>query len=278
LDAASAQDADVANDARVMNDDADVAIDANVEHDAAERDAGGPPLRLPPDNGAFDYQLGGGYDPPEGVMTVARDRTDTPAPGLYNICYVNGFQVQPGEEDVWDEDLILRDAQGEPVIDEDWDEALLDVSTADKRTRIAAMIGDFIEGCADDGFDAVEIDNLDSYSRSGDRLTQDNAVATVALFAARAHALGLAIAQKNSTELLDRRDEMGTDFAVAEECGRYAECGDYVFAYGQHVLMIEYRVQDFASVCAAFMTTHAVVLRDLDLVTPDDGAYVYEGC
>ena len=37
-----------------------------------------------------DYQLGGAYPPPPvAVGGVARDSTDRPAPGLYNICYAD---------------------------------------------------------------------------------------------------------------------------------------------------------------------------------------------
>src|SRR5690606_18115219 len=55
-------------------------------------------MQLPPPNARFDYQLGGAYTPPGGVQIVSRDREATPAAGAYNICYVNGFQIQPGEE------------------------------------------------------------------------------------------------------------------------------------------------------------------------------------
>jgi len=244
---------------------------------------GGPPdagggVALPPENAGFDYQLGGAYAPPPGVSIVSRDRTDSIAPGLYNICYVNGLQIQPGEEGSWDPDLMLRDSGGNPVIDPDWNEVLLDVSTADKRTRIAAVVGGWIGGCAGNGFDAVEIDNLDTYSRSGGRISQNDAVAYLALLSARAHAEGLAIAQKNSTEILSRRSEMGTDFAVAEECSRYQECGDYVSVYGAHVLMIEYRDADFAAGCQAYGATHSIVRRDLNLVPAGRPAYVFDGC
>jgi hypothetical protein len=235
-------------------------------------------IRLPPANGSFDYQLGGAYAPPAGVVVLSRDRNDAPAPGLYNICYVNGFQVQPGEEGLWEADLILRDANGDPIVDPDWDEMLLDVSTADKRTRVAAVVGGWIQQCHVDGFDAVEVDNLDSYSRSGGRLSQDNAVALMALLSGVAHDARLAIAQKNSTEILGRRAEMGTDFAVAEECSRYSECGEYVDAYGEHVLMIEYRESDFSAGCATYGATHGIVRRDRNLVTPGNPAYVYAGC
>lgn len=235
-------------------------------------------IRLPPANAPFDYQLGGAYPPPAGVAVLTRDRDDAPVSGLYNVCYVNGFQIQPGEGGLWDADLILRDANGDPIIDPDWNEMLLDVSTAEKRARIAAVVGGWIEQCGVDGFAAVEIDNLDSYSRSGGRLSQDHAVAYMALLSGAAHDAGLAIAQKNSTETLARRSEMGADFAVAEECSRYSECGDYMAVYGEHVLMIEYRDSDFATGCSAYGATHSIVRRDLYLVTPDDPAYVYAGC
>lgn len=235
---------------------------------------------LPPANGKLDYQLGGAYTPPTGVTIVSRDREATPAAGIYNICYVNGFQIQPGEESFWTgmhADLILRDGSGNPVIDTQWNEMLIDVSTAAKQQAVAAIVADWINGCATAGFNAVEIDNLDSYSRSGGRLTEDNAVATMQLFAAAAHGKGLAIAQKNSSELVPRKAELHTDFAVAEECNRYSECDVYRAGYADHVLVIEYRQQDFTTGCAAFPQL-SIVLRDLNLVTPTQAGYVYDGC
>jgi hypothetical protein len=233
---------------------------------------------LPPPNAGLDYQLGGGYAPPDGVGIVSRDRTDNPAVGSYNICYVNGFQVQPGEEDEWDADLLLQDENGNVVIDEDWDEAILDVSTDDKRERIAEVIGSWIQGCKADGFDAVEIDNLDTFSRSGDRISEDDAVAFVAKLSEIAHAAGLAIAQKNAVELAARRGEMGTDFVVSEECNAWSECDGYIEAYGPHVLMIEYASEDFDVGCAQYGAEFSLVLRDRNLTTPQNDAYTFDGC
>lgn len=235
-------------------------------------------VKLPPINGSLDYQLGGAYTPPEGVNVVSRDRTASIVPGIYNICYINGFQVQPGEENLWPYDLILRDANGNPVIDPDWDEALLDTRTADKRARIAEIVGAWIDDCAKKGYDAIEIDNLDTFTRSSGRLKADDAVALMALFSARAHAVGLASAQKNTVELLKRRHELGTDFVVSEACARYNECQEYVSAYGSAVLMIEYRSQDFEKGCRQFGASHAIVLRDVALVPAGKRGYVYQGC
>lgn len=237
-------------------------------------------VTLPPRDAPLDYQLGGAYPPPTGVRIVSRDRTATPAAGLYNLCYVNGFQIQPDEADLWltqHPDLILRDGAGQPVIDADWNEMLIDVSTPAKRAAVATIVGGWIDGCAAAGFDAVEIDNLDSYTRSQGRLTADHAVAAMAMFSTAAHGHSVAIAQKNSAELLPRVAELATDFAVAEECNRFSECGDYTAAYGDAVLVIEYRRADFDAGCRDFPAL-SIVLRDLDLVPPSQPSYLYDGC
>jgi hypothetical protein len=236
--------------------------------------------RLPPPNAGFDYQLGGAYTPPAGVTVVSRDRTEAPAPGLYNICYVNGFQIQPEDVSWWKAnhpDLMLRDKGGKLVIDPDWNEIMLAPTTIERRAELAGVIGEWIAKCASDGFDAVEIDNLDTFTRSHRLISEDDAVAQMRLFADAAHAVGLPIAQKNSAEIVGRRAEMGTDFAVAEECNRYRECDAYTGAYGDHVLVIEYRRLDFDAGCAAYPNL-SIVLRDLDLVTPTDKGYFYAGC
>ena len=257
------------------------AVDApGGDADPSAVDAPGLPFVLQPANGAVDYQLGGAYPPPAGVAIVSRDRTEERAPGLYNICYVNGFQIQPGEETFWmtqHPELILRDGQGNPVIDADWDEMLIDVSTPAKRTAVAAIVGAWIIGCAVGGYDAIEIDNLDSFTRSQGLLTEEHAVAAMRMFADTAHVRGLAVAQKNSSELVGRKLDMATDFVVAEECNRYTECGDYTAAYGDHVIVIEYRQADFDAGCTAFPGL-SMVLRDRNLVRQGTTGYVFAGC
>ncbi|HEX6354910.1 endo alpha-1,4 polygalactosaminidase [Actinophytocola sp.] len=234
-------------------------------------------VTLPPAHAPFDYQIGGGYPPPDGVTVVSRDHDDDPAPGLYNICYVNGFQAQPGTEDEWG-DLLLRDGGGNIVYDEDWDEALLDIRTATTRERIADRVNAWVDECADKGFQAIEPDNYDSYTRSQDLLTDDHAQAHIRLLSAHAHQVGLAIGQKNTVELAENRVANGLDFAVAEECGYEEECEGYVDAFGANVIVIEYTEQGLSTACAGWRDQLSIVLRDVEVSTPDSEGYVYRTC
>ena len=233
-----------------------------------------------PEGARADYQLGGGYEPPSGVQIVARDSTEQPAPGLYSICYVNGFQTQPGQEGP--DALLLEDANGDPVIDPNWpDETLLDVSTADTREAAAERIGQSIDRCAASGFDAVEFDNLDSYTRSGGLLTEDDAIAFATLLVQRATGLGLAAGQKNTPQLADRGPGIGFAFVVAEECARYRECAAYTDVYGQRVVDIEYAddlERSFEEICADPETPASTILRDRGLAPAGQPEYVYESC
>lgn len=208
-----------------------------------------------------DYQLGGNRAVPANVGIVERDRSAAPVPGRYNICYVNGFQTQTSERRFWSlhPHLILRN-HGRPVIDQGWGEKLLDTRTAVKRAKLAAIVGRWVDGCARAGYDAVEFDNLDSFSRSQHLLTRADNEAMARLLVRRAHRAGLAAGQKNWAEWNGRT--VGYDFAIAEECGRYDECGSYVAHYSDRVLVIEYRAVDFTKTCAAWGDRLAVVLRD----------------
>ncbi|MGW5329283.1 endo alpha-1,4 polygalactosaminidase [Streptomyces sp. NPDC004014] len=230
--------------------------------------------RLPPRHAGFDYQIGGAYPPARGVRVVSRDRSDSPAPGRYNICYVNAFQAQPPERSDWPADLLLRDGRGRAVVDEDWDEPLLDLRTPAKRGRVAARVNRWIDGCAKKGFDAVEPDNYDSYTRSGGLLTAADAVAFMRLLTGHAHARGLAVGQKNTAELTARREAAGLDFAVTEECGQYDECGVYAKAFDDHVVDIEYTDRGLRRALARWGGRLSVVRRDVGVSTPDAPEYV----
>ena len=76
---------------------------------------------------------------------------------------------------------------------------LIDVSTPAKRAGVAAIVGGWIDGCKAAGFDAVEIDNLDSYARSAGRLTE----------AQRRRDDGAVLAHGARTQGCDRAEELG---------------------------------------------------------------------
>lgn len=250
-------------------------------------------VALPPTGGVFDYQLGGSYDEldlgggPTAIDVVVRDATSEPLDGAYSVCYVNGFQTQPDDAEFWleREDLLLHDSSGELVIDPEWpDEYVLDPSTPAQRDGILEVVGPIIDGCEDDGFDAVEIDNLDTWTRF-DEIDESGAHALAEAYVTRTHDAGMAIAQKNAAEITQvAHDEIGFDFAVTEECGVWEECAAYTDVYGDHVLQIEYPEalekagMTFDEVCVLADRAPLTILRDVELVPAGTSGYVYDAC
>lgn len=235
-------------------------------------------LVLPPAGGGFDYQLGCAYPVPEGVDVVTRDRTAPADPDVYSVCYVNAFQTQPGSD--WSgprEDLVLHDAGDTKVRDPDWpDEYLLDISTPERRARLVQIVAPWIEQCAARGFDALELDNLDSYVRSGQRLTPEHAEAYAAELIRVAHDNLLSVAQKNAPDRTREFRAIGFDFVIAEDCWKYDECDQFTAEYGERVFDVEYDADAFDKGCRAGRQP-SPILRDLDLVQPGDG-YVRREC
>ncbi len=247
----------------------------------------------PPANAGFDYQIGGDYPLPAGVGVVSRDWFIGAAPkDAYAICYVNAFQTQddeagvarPDERSAWPRSLVLRQLGSDP----NWGgEYLIDLRSAATRRRAARWVAPMLERCAEQGFAAVELDNLDSWTRFdgtpaarrvpfGRRAAVDYA----ARLTRRAHALGLAVAQKNTVQLTRReaRERIGFDFALAEECGRWDECQGYRDVFGDHVIVIEYRRRDFIETCGQHGAAPSVVLRDRGVRTPVSRRYRFAAC
>jgi hypothetical protein len=106
--------------------------------------------------------------------------------------------------------------------------------------------------CARKRFDAVEPDNIDAYSnRSGFPLTAGEQLAYDRWLAHEAHALGLAVFEKNDPEQAARLEPY-FDGVLDEQCNQYSECRSfqpYIDA-GKPVLNAEYDLSttDF---CAA---------------------------
>jgi hypothetical protein len=241
-----------------------------------------------------DYQLGGDAPLPPGVTVVVRDwfsgrPADDPA---YSICYVNAFQTQPDESGVqrpdetslWPAELVLTDLGDDP----NWPgEYLVDISTPSSRAAAGAHVERMVERCATRGFDAVEFDNLDSWTRFDGTQREDEvpfgrrqAVRYATLLTRHAHDHGLAVAQKNTPQL-GRRVSLRVirfDFAITEECGRYRECAAYRRVFGENIIDVEYTETGFDRACRSMGRSVTVIRRDVGLRTPDSDRYRYEAC
>ena len=129
-----------------------------------------PGIQLPPPGAGWDLQLGGDASLPADVTVIERDWFEgRPEADAYTICYINAFQTQPNESDTdrpdltrnWPPDLVLLDLE-----DPDWEgEFLVDIGTPERRAAAAAHVGIMIEACAERGAQAVELDNLDFWTR-----------------------------------------------------------------------------------------------------------------
>jgi hypothetical protein len=236
---------------------------------------------LPPPRAVFDDQLGGGYPPAAGVGIADRNLGEGPAPGVYNICHLDAFQVRTGHDGDWPDGLLLR-ANGNVVRDGQGHGALLDTRTEADRAAIAASLHPWLAACAEKGFDAVEPDDLDSWERSGGLLSAQDNVELAALLVRDAHQLGLAAAQKNgAAESGAIRARAGFDFAIAENCQHDGQCAAYTWVYGDQVYELEYAdggPGDIGAACADHGARISITYRDRAAVPTGRPGYTFEHC
>jgi hypothetical protein len=239
---------------------------------------------LPTANAIWDYQIGGPYTPIDAVGIVDRDHTASAAAGKYNICYVNGYQTQPGESKNWPAAALLKDKNGKLVEDKEWKgEYMVDTRTATSRAAILTVVGGWIDSCASKGFKGVEVDNLDSFTRDPSKqLTEAGNMALAKDLVARAHGKGLAIGQKNTVELASKGRTAGFDFAVVESCQRWDECDGYTDVYGDQVYEVEYvtegGVSNFNAACKARGSKISITYRDVLVKPSGSSGYTFKYC
>ena len=182
-------------------------------------------IRRPPPHAEWDWQLSRplnlnvsvkilGLDPD---LVRAADIRRLKKRGIYLICYVS-----VGTWENWRSD---RDAFPQAVLGrtyDEWpDERFLDIRRIDV---LLPIMRERFHRCRTLGFDAVEADNMDVHDNpSGFTITAGDTVSYVRALAREAHALGLAMAQKNVPELSHRLID-SLDFAITESCFRDAWC------------------------------------------------------
>jgi len=128
------------------------------------------------------------------------------------------------------------------------------------------------------GDEAVEPDNFDSFTRSRGLLSAAGAQDFIRLLSAHAHGRGLAIGQKNTSELAPDRERNGLDFAVAEECGEQGNCDEYTAAFDNRVIVIEYTDSGLTAACSRWGDALSIVRRDRDVLPADEPGHVRETC
>lgn len=109
----------------------------------------------------------------------------------------------------------------------------------------------FREQCRGKGFDALEPDNIDEYqTNSGFPITAGDQLAYNEWVARQAHALGLAVLQKNDPDQAAQL-EPHFDGVLAEQCNQYHECAAFrpYLSSGKPVLDAEYNLPR-SSFCA----------------------------
>lgn len=124
----------------------------------------------------------------------------------------------------------------------DWDERWLDIRELE---QLAPIMRGRLQLAVDKGCDAVEPDNVDSYSNASEvqrPISYADQLRYNRWLAAEAHKLGLSIGLKNDVgQLVDLVDHF--DWALNEQCFQYQECEEYaVFtAQGKAVFGVEYQ-------------------------------------
>jgi hypothetical protein len=172
----------------------------------------------------------------DGFDTGAGEVRRLHAAGKRVVCYIDVGTWERWRPDARD---FPRSVLGRP---NGWPgERWLDIRQPVVRTMMARR---FRRQCLRKGFDAVEPDNIDEYqARTGFRITAGEQLRYDEWIAAQAHALGLAVLQKNDPDQV-RTLEPDFDGALVEQCNQYRECSAFrpYLAAGKPVLDAEYRL------------------------------------
>jgi hypothetical protein len=221
--------------------------------------------QLPPLNTADVWALDGQLVSRETVQRLK-------AQGKYLVCYINVGSWDPGKEDV--QNWMKLDANKKPIPGVGtypyyrykigntagnqpiWGKRYGAEAFNDEfwwnifHPAVKAIIDKRIDNCANKGFHALEPDNIDGHvyedngqliNQSGFGWSEEQITQFNRELAARVHARGLKIFQKNAADLVPSLADV-YDGAIAEGCLYNEECGEYesYVRQGKPVYAIEY--------------------------------------
>lgn len=174
-----------------------------------------------------------GFDTPKKTVTKLRRQ------GKKTICYIDvgSWENYRPDRARFPKSVIGKKYDGYP--DERW----LDI----RRYRLFAKpVKARIQMCADKGFDGLEPDNINGYENdTGFPLTGRDQLRFNRWIAKETHKRGMSVALKNDGPQAKKlvRD---FDYAVAEQCFQYNECGQYrpFIRAGKAVFSVEYELKN----------------------------------
>jgi hypothetical protein len=184
--------------------------------------------------------------------------------GVTVACYFSAGTYEDFRDDA---EGFPEDVRGEPLPDFP-DERWLDVRRIDD---LAPVIEARLDRCAERGFDAVELDNVDAYANdSGFPLAADDQLAFNRWLAEEARERGLSPGLKGTVELAPELVD-DFDWALVEQCIQYEECEGFqpFVDAGKAVFVVEYQgSRDEVCTAAAELEGMTVVRADYELDGP----------
>lgn len=248
------------------------------------------PLRVPAMAGGvqvYDADLGdqdglSASGAPRASTTITKSVRSIHAQGAKAICYVDAGTAENWRSDfaLFPKAVLGRSMPGWPG------ESFINItrwsSRGGPRTEpLGEIMTARIQLCREEGFDAVEADNVDAYT-SGDlggfRITLAEEEGYIGRLSAVAHAHGLAFFLKNGIDgdSLVRNVARDADGEVVEQCWQYNQCGALGIFFREHkpVLDVEYAPFSEDRLCPQALSLPMATIRtDLAL----DGKITY-GC
>jgi hypothetical protein len=195
----------------------------------------------------------------DGVETTKSQVAKLHSQGKKVICYFNagGYENWRPDRKKFAKSLLGKSLDG-------WSgERWLDIR---KVKKLMPIMTARINQCKAKGFDGLDPDNMDGYqARTGFPLKKAHALTYLKALAKVAHARGLAIGLKNSTDLIKQAVPY-VEFAVNEECLTYHECTSYapMLKAKKAVFSIEYK-GSITSICARVPSGFSTVRKHLSL-------------